>query len=77
MLPRWERRGWFTYAPHHPALFLMADIARELARRAGLVPALPAVTRCALRCFSPTSRGSTTSTAQTAWKRSWTSARRP
>jgi hypothetical protein len=40
MLSRWERRGWFMYAPNHPALFVMADIARELARRAGLVPAL-------------------------------------
>ena len=40
MLSRWERRGWFMYAPNHPALFVVADIARELVRRAGLVPAL-------------------------------------
>ena len=42
MLPRWERRGWFMYAPNHPVLFVMADIARELARRAGLDSALSA-----------------------------------
>jgi hypothetical protein len=40
VLSRWERRGCFMYAPNHPALFVMADIARELTRRAELTPAL-------------------------------------
>jgi hypothetical protein len=35
MLARWERRGRFMYTPNHPALFVMADVARALLQRAG------------------------------------------
>ena len=38
MLASWERRGRFMHTPNHPALFVMADLARELLRRAGVEP---------------------------------------
>jgi hypothetical protein len=42
LLARWERRGRFMHTPNHPALFVMADIARELMQRAGLRAAVDA-----------------------------------
>ncbi|MDB5069328.1 MAG: hypothetical protein JWM87_439 [Candidatus Eremiobacteraeota bacterium] len=38
LLASWERRGRFMHTPNHPALFVMADIARALLRRAGIEP---------------------------------------
>jgi GSCFA family/Polysaccharide biosynthesis enzyme WcbI len=42
LLAGWERRGRFVYTPNHPALFVTADIARVLLRRAGIEPAFDA-----------------------------------
>jgi hypothetical protein len=36
LFARWERSGAFMHAANHPALRVTADIARDLARRAGL-----------------------------------------
>ncbi|MDB5069326.1 MAG: hypothetical protein JWM87_437 [Candidatus Eremiobacteraeota bacterium] len=42
MFARVERFGCFMHSPIHPALVVMAELARELVRRAGLTPAVAA-----------------------------------
>jgi Polysaccharide biosynthesis enzyme WcbI len=42
MFARLERYGCFMHSPIHPALVVMAELARELARRAGLTAVVPA-----------------------------------
>lgn len=37
-LARWSRRGCFMHVLNHPKLFVLADLARRLARDAGLAP---------------------------------------
>ncbi len=37
-LLRWSRRGTFMHATNHPKMFVAADIARSLLRRAGIEP---------------------------------------
>jgi len=38
-LARWSRRGCFMHVLNHPKLFVLGDLARRLAREAGLKPA--------------------------------------
>ena len=40
MFAAWERRGRFMHSLNHPVLSVMADVARELMKRAGLRPAV-------------------------------------
>lgn len=42
-LLRWSRRGCFMHGLNHPKLFVLADLARRLAREAGLAPLALAV----------------------------------
>jgi GSCFA family protein/polysaccharide biosynthesis acetyltransferase WcbI-like protein len=42
LFARWERMGCFMHAANHPALTVIADLAREVLRGAGLPPAVPA-----------------------------------
>ena len=42
LFARWERLGCFMHASNHPALTVMADLAREVVRAAGLPLAVPA-----------------------------------
>ncbi|MCJ2083255.1 WcbI family polysaccharide biosynthesis putative acetyltransferase [Methylobacterium sp. J-090] len=37
-LARWARRGCFMHVLNHPKVFVLADLARRLAREAGLAP---------------------------------------
>lgn len=37
-LARWARRGCFMHVLNHPKFFVLADLARRLAREAGLAP---------------------------------------
>ena len=42
LFARWERLGCFMHASNHPALTVMADLAREVVRAAGLPLQVPA-----------------------------------